>query len=557
MLIHTGPIAGIAAHGEWIATAGYDNKLILWNAADKTALAQGVHDHLINSCSFSNDGKWLVSASSDYSARVWSLPSMRLEAVLSGHEDDVDMAVFSPDSRFIATCALDRLVRVFDRKGQCLIEFKGHTGNVLALAWTHDGQHVISTSVDGTIRQWSIETRAMSKCNDLQVRTDSIEISSSGLIYAGDDLGRIARIDESNISYVFAHQAGIKKVVLDDKLNQLVCLSYDGFLSVWDITNSTPIEISRSKLPENIWARSAAILKDGRVVAGTFGSTYAIYDCQTSLWDMSGVKAGSAINAVASNDGKTYSVGDAGDVFENNSLIASMGSLCNFLVCSQDLLLSGGQLGKLFNARTAEVLYEHHSPLNCAVCFEHHNQNYVAVGAYTGEIIIFLSDKNSVRFMHLIKVYENAVKGVSVAKGQLFSVCANTDIAWHSIENFELQNYINKAHQKITNDCCAIDDDRFATISRDRDLKIWNGKSHEIFPSPHPNSVKCICINDDRSKLLTGSYGGTLAMFDVLKKKWMKYDRPTTAGISDIAWDDKHQQFLASSYDGNIYSLVA
>jgi hypothetical protein len=29
---HQGPIAGIAAHGHLIATAGYDNKLILWDA---------------------------------------------------------------------------------------------------------------------------------------------------------------------------------------------------------------------------------------------------------------------------------------------------------------------------------------------------------------------------------------------------------------------------------------------------------------------------------------------------------------------------------------------
>ena len=104
MIHHKGPIAGIASTGNWVATAGYDNQLILWDSSDRTAVARGTHDHLVNDCRFSNDGQWLLSASSDYSARLWSIPSMRLQSVLPGHGDDVDMAVFSPDDSKIATC---------------------------------------------------------------------------------------------------------------------------------------------------------------------------------------------------------------------------------------------------------------------------------------------------------------------------------------------------------------------------------------------------------------------------------------------------------------------
>jgi WD40 repeat protein len=69
---HVGPIAGVAAHGSWIASAGYDNRLILWDATSRRALARSAHDHLVNACAFSHDGRYLVSASSDYSARIWS-----------------------------------------------------------------------------------------------------------------------------------------------------------------------------------------------------------------------------------------------------------------------------------------------------------------------------------------------------------------------------------------------------------------------------------------------------------------------------------------------------
>jgi toxoflavin biosynthesis protein ToxC len=57
---HLGPIAGIAAHGDWIATAGYDNQIILWNALQREAIARVFHDHLVNHCAFSSDGRWLL-----------------------------------------------------------------------------------------------------------------------------------------------------------------------------------------------------------------------------------------------------------------------------------------------------------------------------------------------------------------------------------------------------------------------------------------------------------------------------------------------------------------
>jgi WD40 repeat protein len=556
MLSHKGPIAGIASHGEWLATAGYDNRLILWSAKTKTAVAMGMHDHLVNSCAFSNDGQYLVSASSDYSARVWAIPSMRLLGVMSDHQDDVDMAVFSPDDQLIATCALDRVVRIYNRHGKCLNEFKGHTGNVLALTWTADGNEVVSTSVDGTIRRWGIASGDQLSCSELNVRTDSLEIGTDGVIYAGDDLGQIVIIDKQIIAKYPAHQAGIKKVVLQENLNQLVCLSYDGFMSVWDIAAESPVEIGRSKLPSCIWARSAAITDNGKIVAATFGSTYASFDPSSQTWELDGVKAGHAINAVHTTQGHIFTIGDAGELHRDGQFMNCVGSLCNFLTSHDNLLITGGQLGELFNAHTGEVLYKHHSPLNCAVTCERSGLPHLIVGTYTGELLVFEISNLKTQLVKKLKVYENAVKGISIARDQIFSVCANTEIAWHDLETLTQRRTLAQAHEKIVNDCCMIDDEHFATISRDRTLKIWNGKGHESYASPHPNSVKCISINDQKDKLATGSYAGTVAIFDLKSRTWGKFDRPTTAGISDLSWDAQQHAFIAASYDGNIYRIL-
>ena len=152
-MFHTGPIAAVASFDHYIATAGYDNKIILWDQSNKQALAVAHHDHLVNHCSFSNDGNFLVSASSDFTARIWELPSLRLKTCLSGHTDDIDMAVFSPDDQWIATCALDRTIRIFDLSGHCHKILRGHTGNIISVAWRPDGKSLVSSGVDGTVRE--------------------------------------------------------------------------------------------------------------------------------------------------------------------------------------------------------------------------------------------------------------------------------------------------------------------------------------------------------------------------------------------------------------------
>jgi WD40 repeat protein len=555
---HTGPISSVATYGPYVATGGYDNRIILWDSSTRKSLAQGLHDHLVNHCSFSSDGKWLVSAGSDYSARIWEVPSLRLRAVLTDHADDVDMAVFAPDNGAVATCALDRAVRIFDLSGHCLKTFWGHTGNIISLLWSQDGKRLVSSSVDGTVREWDIKTGLQLSCYDLDgVRTDTIAIDSQGRIIAGDDRGRIAIITEGELHYHSAHQTGIKKVVYCEERQFLASLSYDRTLILWHIDETGAlIERQRTMMPEIIWPRAAAILGNDKLIAGTFGTTYAIYDWRQDNWNTDGIEAGNAINAIAIHQGNTYTVGDSGTVFKDGKAFSHLGSLCNFLLPAGDHLFAGGQLGQLFDINSGKILYKHHSPLNCGALFYRAANQYIAIGSYTGEIIVFsLQLDKSIRLEKEIKVYENAIKGIAANQDQLFSVCASTDIAWHNCDDLNLVLKISKAHEKIANACCIVGDNGFASVARDKTLRIWLDCANEVYQTPHINSVKCICASADGQSLMTGSYGGTLAAFDFPTRSWTAFERPTTAGISSISYDPVQNCFIAASYDGEVYPL--
>jgi WD40 repeat protein len=83
-----------------LATAAVDGAVRLW---DPTGRETGRlrHDDMVNALAFSRDGRYLATASSDRTARVWDLAGRR-EMVRFAHPTTVNAIAFSPDMRLVA-----------------------------------------------------------------------------------------------------------------------------------------------------------------------------------------------------------------------------------------------------------------------------------------------------------------------------------------------------------------------------------------------------------------------------------------------------------------------
>lgn len=559
---HIGPIAGVAAQGHLVATAGYDNRLILWNATQRRAIARANHDHLANACAFSHDGTRLVSASSDGTARVWSLPDLRLLAVLGDHGDDVDMARFSPDDALIATCALDRIVRVFSADGALLHAMPGHTGNVLALAW-RDDRRLVTSSVDGTLRTWDAVAGTCLEVADLGVRSDCVTIAADGRILAGDDAGRLVVIaPRSAPQFISAHTAGVKTLVLGADGRSLVTLGYDRMLIVWNLApGALPVEAARADLPADVWARTAAVCGDGRIATGTFGGSYSVFDPATGDWDMAGVAAGEAVNALTMDEGHRLTIGDAGLLRVDGEAAGGPGHLCNFLAVADGYLMTGGHLGQLCDAISGQVLYRHSSPLNCATTFARGGVPHLALGTYTGEVLVFALAGPIPVLIRSLPVHANAVKSLAVgrfAAGEdlLMSVCANGTIAWHRLANLAEVRRLERAHTRIGNAACALGNAGFASVGRDRMLRLWLPGREVAIETPHPASVKCVATSPCGRWIASGSYGGTVVLFDRAAMAFGPLERIGKAGVSALGWDARLGGFLAADYAGTVHEIA-
>ena len=77
---------------------------------------------------------------------------------LIGHTGPIYTEAFSPDGKTIVTASVDNTARLWDvQTGKELRRFIGHTAPVENVAFSPDGKHVLTGSDDGTARLWDVD----------------------------------------------------------------------------------------------------------------------------------------------------------------------------------------------------------------------------------------------------------------------------------------------------------------------------------------------------------------------------------------------------------------
>lgn len=151
-----------------------------WQNESKSFTLSG-HSGKISKIVFSNNDRFLYSASYDQNIIVWDLNTQQSLRTIRAHSGPVKEIAVANDGRTLASGSSDQVVRIWDiSSGQRIHEFP-FPGKVEAIAISSDGEYIAVGGDIGLIRQWNIKSK--------QLRTDPIPVKKRifALEYLDDD----------------------------------------------------------------------------------------------------------------------------------------------------------------------------------------------------------------------------------------------------------------------------------------------------------------------------------------------------------------------------------
>jgi serine/threonine protein kinase len=177
--VHTGQeIRTLTGHSDSVCSVTFspDGEILVSGSADYTIKLWQVstgreirtltgHSFFVNSVTLSWDGKILASGSSDNKIKLWQVSTGKEIRTLAGHTNPVSSLAFNPIPPIafdtgglrgtMASGSWDNTIKIWElNAGNEICTLNEHSNYVRSIAFSPDGQTLVSASDDDTIKIW-------------------------------------------------------------------------------------------------------------------------------------------------------------------------------------------------------------------------------------------------------------------------------------------------------------------------------------------------------------------------------------------------------------------
>ncbi len=246
--------------GKTLAIVGHAHDLVLVDMTTRTVRELRGHTDALYTAQWTRDGKRVLSASDDATARVWTIAD-GASMVLRGHDDDVYRARFSADERQVATASLDGSVRIWqiDRADARVLNEIGSIENMVL-----EGDLAL-VRTPTSVARWNIATGQ----RESLFSWGKDESLGMGVPSPDGELLLVPRADWSmELRHrtrpplrLVGHKGAITRIAFTPDHKFLYSSSHDGSLRRWD----TDTGIAQILVDGPVAVRGFALAADGRI----------------------------------------------------------------------------------------------------------------------------------------------------------------------------------------------------------------------------------------------------------------------------------------------------
>jgi WD40 repeat protein len=201
----------------YIVTASGDWTARLWNLKTRVQIAtlRG-HSKSITAAGFSSDGRRIVTSSQDGTSRIWDAATGDQLAKLDSQGYPLLSAMFAPDGIRIVTASMDKTARVYDAAA-CneVTRLVGHRLAVAHAIFSPDGSRIATASWDKSARIWDAGSgRELVRFDGHSLPVSSVAFSPDGTRIATASWDKTARVWDARRGRELARLEGHDNLVL-------------------------------------------------------------------------------------------------------------------------------------------------------------------------------------------------------------------------------------------------------------------------------------------------------------------------------------------------------
>lgn len=489
---------------------------------DDFFMPKGHTEDIYTAC-YSPDGRCIVTASDDYTAKVWDAETLQVLGTLKGHSDAVNSAIYSPDGNRIITASRDKTAIIWDAKTlQIIGPLKGHENEIKYACYSRNGDRIVTASLDGSVIIWDAESRNI--------------------------LCTLKHENDPQKSKAFS---GINFACFSPDGNKVVTAGVDGIALIW---NAKTFEKSGMLKRQPLWVKTGV---DGQKIVTYPGkgstmpewysdwlSFHSIDEDKYRITIAASVGMGGVYDVI---DRETsQSIGWLEEPFESVYSASYSPDGRRIITANDDGTIVVWDAETLQEIKTLRehdsnlrFTYACYSPDGCSIIAASPNGVFIIWDAVTFQKKGILKGYTQSHFGAFVSYSSNGRKIVTAGWGVKI---------WQS-ESMQEVGRLKRYNGFITYACYSPDNQKIITTRTDGTALLWDALTFRVFGrlKGHSDVIWSANFSSDNRKVLTASKDGTSKIWDVITLQEVGSLKVNNKGILNSSYSPDTKTIVTTS----------